>query len=48
MLQVVDEVDDALGAMRHLLLGLSEEVGLTIAGSAAVCAVGAAFIRGVG
>jgi hypothetical protein len=47
MLQVVDEVDDAVSAVRLFALGWSEEIGLLIAGGAAACAWGAAVLRGV-
>ena len=47
VLQVVDEVDDAVGALRLFAMGWSEEIGLMIASSAATCAVCAAFLRGV-
>ncbi len=45
VLQVVDEVDDAVGALRLFALGWSEEIGLAVAGSAATCAVCAALLR---
>ena len=47
MLQVVDEVDDAVSALRLFAMGWSEEIGLVAAGSAAVCALCAAILRGV-
>ncbi|HMH87836.1 MAG TPA: hypothetical protein VK523_04290 [Steroidobacteraceae bacterium] len=49
MLQVVDEVDDAVSALRLFAMGWSEEIGLVAAGSAAACAcaVCAAVLRGV-
>jgi hypothetical protein len=47
MLQVVDEVDDAVSAVRLFALGWSEEIGLLIAAGAAACAWGAAVLRGV-
>jgi hypothetical protein len=47
VLQVVDEVDDAVGALRLFAMGWSEEIGLTIASIAATCAVCAAFLRGI-
>ena len=39
ILQVVDEFDDALSAMRHGWLGLSAEIGMLLIGGvlAAVC-----------
>ena len=48
VLQVVDEVDDAVGALRLFAMGWSEEIGLAVASSAATCAVCAALLRGVG
>jgi hypothetical protein len=47
VLQVVDEVDDAVGALRLFALGWSEEICLTVASGAATCAVCAALLRGV-
>jgi hypothetical protein len=47
VLQVADEVDDAVGALRLFAMGWSEEFGLTLAGSAATCALYAAFLRGM-
>jgi hypothetical protein len=47
VLQVADEVDDAVGALRLFAMGWSEEIGLTLAGSAATCALYAAFLRGM-
>jgi hypothetical protein len=47
LLQVADEVDDVLGAVRLLAIGWSEEIGPVVAGSAAVCAMFAAVLRGV-
>ena len=41
MLQVVDEIDDAIGALRLCCVGLRAEIGLLLAGSlgiAAICA----------
>jgi hypothetical protein len=47
MLQVVDEVDDAVSALRLFAMGWSEEIGPVAAGIAAACAVCAAVLRGV-
>jgi hypothetical protein len=47
ILQVVDEVDDAVSALRLFAMGWSEEIGLVAAASAAACAVCAAVLRGV-
>jgi hypothetical protein len=45
MLQVVDELDDALSALRLYTLGWIEEMGLLLASGAAACAVCAALLR---
>ncbi len=45
VLQVADEVDDAVGALRLFAMGWSEEIGLAVAGGAATCAVCAALLR---
>ena len=47
VLQVVDEVDDAVGALRLFAMGWSEEIGLAVAGGAATCALCAAVLRGM-
>jgi hypothetical protein len=46
MLQVVDEIDDAIGALRLLFLGLAAEIGLVVAGSLGIGAIGAAIATG--
>ncbi len=46
MLQVVDEIDDAIGALRQYSMGLSAEVGLVLAGGLGVAAIGAAVATG--
>jgi hypothetical protein len=46
MLQVVDELDDAVGALRLFAMGWSEEIGLAVASTAATCAVCIALLRG--
>jgi hypothetical protein len=48
MLQAVDEVDDALGALRQYALGLQAEIGLLVAGGAAAGAVCAAVLQATG
>ena len=48
VLQLVDEIDDAVGALRLFAMGWSEEIGLMVASSAATCAVCAALLRGAG
>ena len=45
MLQVVDEVDDAVSALRLFAMGWSEEIGLVVAFSAAACAICVAVLR---
>jgi hypothetical protein len=47
LLQVADEVDDAVSAVRLFAMGFSDEIGLVVAGSAAACAMCAAVLRGV-
>jgi hypothetical protein len=47
LLQVADELDDAVSAVRLFAMGWSDEIGLVVAGSAAACAVCAAVLRGV-
>jgi hypothetical protein len=47
LLQVADEVDDAVSAVRLFAIGWSDEIGLVVAGSAAACAMCAAVLRGV-
>jgi hypothetical protein len=47
MLQVVDEVDDAVGVLRLFALGWTEEIGVVVAGTAATCAMCAAVLRSV-
>jgi hypothetical protein len=46
MLQVVDEIDDAVGALRLWSLGAMAEIGLVVAGSVGVGAIGAAIATG--
>jgi hypothetical protein len=47
LLQVADEVDDAVSAVRLFAMGWSDEIGLVVAGSAAACAMCAAVLRGI-
>ena len=47
MLQVADEVDDAVSAVRLFALGWSEEIGMVIAVGAAACALCAAVLQGM-
>ena len=46
MLQVVDEIDDAVSALRLCSLGLSAEIGLAVAGALGIGAIGAAVLTG--
>ena len=48
MLQVVDEIDDAISALRLCSLGLSAEIGLAVAGALGIVALGAAVATGAG
>ena len=45
MLQVVDEIDDAISTLRLCSLGLSAEIGLAVAGALGIGAIGAAVAR---
>ena len=46
MLQVVDEIDDAIGALRQCSVGLGAESGLVLAGSLGIGAIVAALAAG--
>ena len=46
MLQVVDEIDDAIGALRLCSLGVAAEFGLVAAGIFGIGAIGAAVATG--
>ncbi len=46
MLQVVDEIDDAVGALRQCSLGLAAEIGPAAAGVLGIGAIGAAVVTG--
>jgi hypothetical protein len=46
MLQVVDEIDDAIGALRLCSVGLAAEIGLPVAGSLGIGAIAAAVVTG--
>ena len=46
MLQVVDEIDDAVSALRLCSLGLCAEIGLAVAGALGIGAIGAAVATG--
>jgi hypothetical protein len=46
MLQVVDEIDDAIGALRLCSLGLAAEIGLIVGGTLGIGAIAAAIAAG--
>ena len=46
MLQVVDEIDDLIGALRLCLVGTAAELGLMVAGGLGIAAIGAAVAAG--
>jgi hypothetical protein len=46
MLQVADELDDLIGALRLWCVGLGAEIGLPAAGSLGIVAIGAAVAAG--
>jgi hypothetical protein len=46
MLQVVDEFDDVVGAVRHQLEGIGLEIGPTVGGLAALGAIALAVAMG--
>jgi hypothetical protein len=46
MLQVVDEIDDAIGALRLYFLGLRSEIGLLVVGSLGLGSICAAIAAG--
>jgi hypothetical protein len=46
MLQVADEIDDAVGALRLCSLGLAAEIGLVVGGTLGIGAIGAAIAAG--
>ena len=46
MLQVVDEFDDVVGAVRHQLEGIGLEIGLTLGGIAALGVIALAVAMG--
>ena len=46
MLQVVDEIDDAVGALRLCTVGVAAEIGLVLAGTLGIGAIGAALATG--
>jgi hypothetical protein len=48
MLQVVDEFDDAVGAVRHHAMGFSADIGRTLAAAAGAAVVVAAALNGAG
>ena len=46
MLQVVDEIDDAISALWLCCLGLCAEIGVVVAGGLGIGAIGAAVATG--
>ena len=46
MLQVLDEIDDAVGALRLCCVGLAAEIGLLVAGGLGMGAIVAAVAAG--
>jgi hypothetical protein len=46
ILQVADEIDDAIGALRLCSVGLAAEAGLLAAGGLGLLAIGAAIATG--
>ena len=46
MLQVADELDDVIGALRLCCVGLRAEIGLLLAGGLGIAAIGAAVAAG--
>jgi hypothetical protein len=46
MLQVVDEIDDAIAALRLWSVGLAAEIGLVAAACLGIGAIGAAVVAG--
>ena len=46
MLQVLDEIDDAVGAVRLSCVGLAAEIGLAAAGCLGIAAIGVAVAAG--
>jgi uncharacterized membrane protein len=46
MLQVIDEIDDAVGAVRSYCLGIAAEIGLVLAAGLGIGAICAAIVAG--
>jgi hypothetical protein len=46
MLQVIDELDDLIGALRLCLVGMAAELGLVAAGALGIGAIGVAVAAG--
>jgi hypothetical protein len=46
MLQVIDEIDDAVGALRLYYLGVAAEIGLVAAAGLGIGAICAAIVAG--
>ncbi len=46
VLQVVDEIDDAVAALRLCCVGMAAEIGLVLTGGLAIVGIGAAVAAG--
>jgi hypothetical protein len=46
MLQAADEIDDAVGALWLCAVGVASEIGLVLAGTLGIGAIGAALVIG--
>jgi hypothetical protein len=46
ILQVADDIDDAIGALRLCSVGLAAEIGLLVAGGLGILAIGVAISTG--
>ncbi len=46
MLQVIDEIDDVVGALRLYYLGVAAEIGLLLASALGIGAICAAIVAG--
>ena len=46
MLQVIDEIDDAVGALRLYYLGVAAEIGLVLAAGLGIGAIYGAIVAG--
>jgi len=46
MLQVVDELDDAVSVLRQCSIGIGADIGMLLAGGISAVAVGAVYLMG--